>query len=62
MHAGLELATARTEHPVMEGVVVRVFGQRYVMPRWSQGRQTILAVKVLTHTQIPVLVFREAVQ
>ena len=30
----------------MEGVVVRVFGQRYVIPRWSQGRHTVLAVNV----------------
>ena len=30
----------------MEGVVVRVFGQRYVIPRWSQRRQTVLAVNV----------------
>ena len=28
------------------GVVVRVFGQRYVIPRWSQQRQTVLAVNV----------------
>jgi uncharacterized membrane protein len=30
----------------MEEVVVRVFGQRYVMPQWSQPRQTVLAINV----------------
>jgi len=30
----------------MEGVVVRVFGQRYVVPQWRQPRQTVLAVNV----------------
>ena len=30
----------------MEGGVVRVFGQRYVVPRWRQPRQTVLAVNV----------------
>ncbi|HEY7495796.1 MAG TPA: DUF1614 domain-containing protein [Candidatus Tectomicrobia bacterium] len=34
------------EDSVMEEVVVRVFGQRYVMPQWSQPRQTVLAVNV----------------
>jgi uncharacterized membrane protein len=34
------------ENSVMEEVVVRVFGQRYVMPQWSQPHQTVLAINV----------------
>ena len=32
--------------PVMEGGVIRVFGQRYVIPQWSQQRHIVLAVNV----------------
>jgi uncharacterized membrane protein len=31
---------------MIEEGVVRVFGQRYVIPRWSPQRQTVLAVNV----------------
>lgn len=34
------------EDSVMEEVLGRVFGQRYVMPQWSQPRQTVLAINV----------------
>jgi len=42
----IPLARFPAEHPVMEGGVVRVFGQRYVMPQWGQRRQTVLAVNI----------------
>jgi uncharacterized membrane protein len=42
----IPIARLPVEEPVMEGVVVRVFGQRYVMPRWSHQGQTVLAVNV----------------
>jgi uncharacterized membrane protein len=42
----IPLARFPAEDSVMEEVVVRVFGQRYVMPQWSQPRQTVLAVNV----------------
>ena len=42
----IPIARLTTAEPMREGEVVRVFGQRYVMPRWSQRRQTILAVNV----------------
>ena len=43
----IPIARLRAEEPMIEGgVVVRVFGQRYVIPRWSQQRQTVLAVNV----------------
>jgi uncharacterized membrane protein len=42
----IPLARFPAEDSVMEEVVVRVFGQRYVMPQWSQPRQTVLAINV----------------
>ncbi len=43
----IPIARLRAEEPMMEGgVVVRAFGQRYVIPQWSQQRQTVLAVNV----------------
>src|SRR6266545_3007375 len=42
----IPIARFPSEESVMEGVVVRVFGQRYVIPQWSQRRHTILAVNV----------------
>src|ERR1700757_191556 len=42
----IPLARLPAEGPVTEGGVVRVFGQRYVIPQWSQPRQTVLAVNV----------------
>lgn len=42
----IPLARFPAEHPVLEGGVIRVFGQRYVMPPWGQRRQGVLAVNV----------------
>jgi uncharacterized membrane protein len=42
----IPLARLPAEESMIDGGVVRVFGQRYVMPRWSQPRQTVLAVNV----------------
>jgi uncharacterized membrane protein len=42
----IPLARFPAEDSVMEEVVVQVFSQRYVMPQWSQPRQTVLAVNV----------------
>ena len=42
----IPIARLPAEGPVIEGGVVRVFGQRYVIPRWNQGRPTVLAVNV----------------
>jgi uncharacterized membrane protein len=42
----IPLARFPAEDSVMEEVVVRVFGQRYVMPQGNQPRQTVLAVNV----------------
>ena len=42
----IPLARFPAEDSMMEEVVVRVFGQRYVMPQWNQPRQTVLAVNV----------------
>jgi uncharacterized membrane protein len=42
----IPVARFPAEDSMMEEVVVRVFGQRYVMPQWSQPRQTVLAVNV----------------
>jgi len=42
----IPIARMRAEEPMIEADVVRVFGQRYVIPRWSQQRQTVLAVNV----------------
>src|SRR5215831_2400984 len=42
----IPLARLPAEEPVMEGGVARVFGQRYMMPRWSQERHIVLAVNV----------------
>src|SRR5712691_6057203 len=42
----IPIARLRAEEPMIEEGVVRVFGQRYVIPRWSQQRQTVLAVNV----------------
>ena len=42
----IPIARLRDEEPMIEEGVVRVFGQRYVIPRWSPQRQTVLAVNV----------------
>ena len=42
----IPLARFPAVQPVMEGGVIRVFGQRYVIPQWSQQRHTVLAVNV----------------
>jgi uncharacterized membrane protein len=42
----IPLARFPAEDSMMEEVVVRVLGQRYVMPQWNQPRQTVLAVNV----------------
>ena len=42
----IPLARFPAEEPVMEGGVVRVFGQRYMMPQWGQRQQTVLAVNI----------------
>ena len=42
----IPLARLPAEESMMDGGVVRVFGQRYVIPRWSQRRYTVLAVNV----------------
>jgi uncharacterized membrane protein len=42
----IPLARFPAEDSAMDEVVVRVFGQRHVMPQWSQPRQTVLAVNV----------------
>lgn len=42
----IPLARFPTAHPVVEGGVIRVFGQQYVIPQWSQRRHIVLAVNV----------------
>jgi uncharacterized membrane protein len=42
----IPLARFPAAQPVMEGGVIRVFGQRYVIPQWSQQRHIVLAVNV----------------
>jgi uncharacterized membrane protein len=42
----IPLARLPAEGAMMEGGVVRVFGQRYVVPQWCQPRHTVLAVNV----------------
>jgi uncharacterized membrane protein len=42
----IPLARLPAAESMMEGGVVRVFGQRYVIPQWRQPRQTVLAVNV----------------
>ena len=42
----IPLARFPAAQPVMEGGVVRVFGQRYVIPQASQQRHIVLAVNV----------------
>lgn len=42
----IPLARFPAVQPGMEGGVIRVFGQRYVIPQWSQQRHTVLAVNV----------------
>jgi uncharacterized membrane protein len=42
----IPLARFPAEDSVMEEAMVRVFGQRYVLPRWGQPRQTVLAINV----------------
>jgi uncharacterized membrane protein len=42
----IPLARLPAEGAMMEGGVVRVFGQRYVVPQWRQPRHTVLAVNV----------------
>jgi uncharacterized membrane protein len=42
----IPVARFAAEDSMMEEVVVRVFGQRHVIPQWSQPRQTVLAINV----------------
>jgi uncharacterized membrane protein len=42
----IPIARFAATEPVLEGMVVRVFGQQYVIPRWHQRQQTVLAVNV----------------
>ncbi len=42
----IPMARFPADEPIMEEGVVRVLGQRYVIPRWRQRRHTVLAVNV----------------
>jgi uncharacterized membrane protein len=42
----IPLARLPAAESMMEGGVIRVFGQRYVIPQWRQPRQSVLAVNV----------------
>jgi len=46
--SGVNIPLARfpAAQPVMEGGVIQVFDQRYVIPQWSQQRHIVLAVNV----------------
>src|SRR5262245_53884584 len=50
----IPLTRLRYEAPMSEAVVVRFFGQRYVVPRGRRGRETVVAVN-LGGAVVPVL-------